>query len=143
MIAVDSNLLVYAHRQDSSWHKPAVACLKGLAEGSAAWAIPWPCAHEFMAIVTHPRIYSPPTPLASALAQLDAWFESPTLVLITETEGCWSTLRRMLERGRPTGAMVHDAKIVAVCACNGIRELWSADRDFSRFPGLRVRNPLL
>lgn len=61
MIAVDSNVLVYAHREDSSWYEHANACLVRLAEGRAPWAIPWPCIHEFLAIVTHPRIYNPPT----------------------------------------------------------------------------------
>ena len=63
MIAVDSNILVYAHREDSPWHAASLQCLTGLAEGRAPWAIPWPCIHEFLAITTHPRIYAPPTPL--------------------------------------------------------------------------------
>ncbi len=77
MIAVDSNILVYAHREDSPWHSPAFECLRDLAEGKDPWAIPWPCLHEFLAVVTHPRIYSPPTPLGQALDQVDAWLESP------------------------------------------------------------------
>ena len=60
LIAVDTNLLVYAHREDSPWHDAAYRSLVGLAEGRTPWAIPWPCLHEFLAIVTHPRIYSPP-----------------------------------------------------------------------------------
>jgi hypothetical protein len=77
MIAVDSNLLVYAHREDSPWHHAAYVRIVELAEGSAAWAIPWPCIHEFLSIVTHPRIYTPPTPLAKAIDQVEAWLESP------------------------------------------------------------------
>ena len=65
MIAVDTNILVYAHREDSPWHAPAAACVEGLANGAAAWALPWPCLHEFFGIVTHPRIYAPPTPMAN------------------------------------------------------------------------------
>jgi uncharacterized protein len=61
VIALDTNLLVYAHREDSPWHDAAYARLTELAEGRALWAIPWPCLHEFLAIVTHPRIYAPPT----------------------------------------------------------------------------------
>ena len=64
MIAVDTNLLVYAHRQDSSWNERANQIVRELAEGREAWAIPWPCLHEYLAIVTHPRIFDPPTPLA-------------------------------------------------------------------------------
>jgi predicted nucleic acid-binding protein len=67
MIAVDSNLLVYAHREDSQWHEAADSCILELAEANAPWAIPWPCIHEFLAIVTHPRIYAPPTPLGKAI----------------------------------------------------------------------------
>src|SRR5205823_1711276 len=69
MIAVDTNILVYAHREDSQWHDAACALVAELAEGRAPWAIPWPCLHEFLAIVTHPRIYAPPTPLAAAMDQ--------------------------------------------------------------------------
>jgi uncharacterized protein len=114
-----------------------------LAEGSSTWSIPWPCVHEFLAIVTHPRIYAPPTPLPRALNQVDAWFESPTLVLLAESADHWPTLRSLLEGGRIAGPQVHDARIVALCRQHGVRELWSADRDFNRFAGLAVVNPLL
>lgn len=86
MIAVDTNLLVYAHRKDADLHEPA-------ASGSSPWAIPWPCVAEFYSIVTHPRIYAPPSPSASAIDQLDAWLESPTVQLIAEGEGHWGSLR--------------------------------------------------
>lgn len=143
MIAVDTNLLVYAHREDSPWHEAAYAQMVDLAEGRAPWAIPWPCVHEFLAIVTHPRIYTPPTPLNMALDQIEAWLESPSLVLLSETEGYWRELRATVQSGRVAGAQVHDARIAALCATHGIHELWSADRDFSRFPGLNIRNPLI
>jgi len=143
MIALDTNLLVYAHREDSPWHEAAYARLAELAEGRAAWGIPWPCLHEFLAIVTHPRIYAPPTPLAAALDQIEAWLEAPSLVLLAEAEGYWSELRPMLEAGRVAGAQVHDARVAALCSLHGVRELWTADRDFGRFPALAVRNPLV
>jgi toxin-antitoxin system PIN domain toxin len=142
VIAIDTNLLVYAHRQDSPFHTAAYSCVANLAEGPASWAIPWPCLHEFLAIVTHPRIYAPPTPLANALDQVDAWQESPTLVLLTEAPTHWPTLRALLAAGRVTGPLVHDARIAGLCRDHGVRELWSADRDFSRFAGLAVVNPL-
>lgn len=143
MIALDSNILVYAHREDSAWHDQASAFVLKLAEGRDPWAIPWPCVHEFLAIVTHPRIYAPPTPLATALDQVQAWLESPALVLLAETEGYWQTLQRLLRAARSSGPQVHDARIAALCVEHGITELWTADRDFSRFPALRVRNPLI
>jgi toxin-antitoxin system PIN domain toxin len=143
MNAVDTNLLVYAHREDSPWHDRAYAALRELAEGRSSWAIPWPCIHEFFAIVTHARIYNPPTPLAQALDQIEAWLEAPGLVLLSENETHWPELRALLEAGQVTGPRVHDARIAALCRRHGVRELWTADRDFSRFPGLTVRNPLV
>jgi uncharacterized protein len=142
VIAVDTNILVYAHREDSPFHEPALHRVTGLSEGPAVWAIPWPCVHEFVAIVTHPRIYAPPTPLALALDQVDAWLESPTLRLLSETPGHWAALRLLLKESRVSGAQIHDARIAALCRQHGVRELWSADRDFGRFAGLNVINPL-
>ncbi len=143
MIAVDSNLLVYAHREDSAWHDAAYASIVDLAEGKAAWAIPWPCIHEFLAIVTHVRIYAPPTTLLKAVDQVDAWLESPSLVMFSESLNYWAELRSILQTGRVSGPMVHDARVAALCQQHGVSELWTADRDFSRFPGIRVRNPLI
>jgi uncharacterized protein len=143
VIALDTNILVYAHREDSPFHKAAFRRVAELAEGPGVWAIPWLCLQEFLAIVTHPRIYAPPTPLPRALDQVDAWLESPTLTLLTESAAHWPTLRGLLSDGRITGAQVHDARVAALCRQHGVRELWSADRDFSRFNALAVVNPLI
>lgn len=143
MIAVDTNVLVYAHREDSPFHERARDCVDSLANGRAAWAIPWPCLHEFLSIATHPRIYDPPTPLALALDQIDAWLEAPSLVLLAETESHWPEFRTLVEPARVAGPQVHDARIAALCRQHGVRELWSADRDFGRFPGLHISNPLV
>lgn len=143
MIAVDTNILVYAHREDSEWHAAASARVAELAEGRGAWAIPWPCVHEFMAIATHPKIFNPPTPLAAAIDQVEAWLESPTVHLLAESELHWPQLRTLIENGKVVGARVHDARIAALCLQHGVRELWSADRDFGRFPELTVSNPLI
>lgn len=142
MIAVDTNLLVYAHRGETDWHDRALACVRGLAEGRSPWAIPWPCLHEFLAVVTHPRLWEPPTPTEAALDQVDAWLESPSVVLLAEDPDYWSTLRDLVRAGRIAGPRVHDARIAALCLTHGVRELWSADRDFSRFPALSTVNPL-
>jgi toxin-antitoxin system PIN domain toxin len=142
VIAVDTNILVYAHREDSPFHEAAARRLAELAEGNAAWAIPWPCVHEFLAIVTHPRIYDPPTPIPVALAQVDAWRESPTLVLLSESDQHWLELRDLVTKGQVSGGRIHDARVAALCRQHGVRELWSADRDFSRFAGLTAVNTL-
>ncbi|MEO8064339.1 MAG: TA system VapC family ribonuclease toxin [Pseudomonadota bacterium] len=143
MIAVDTNILVYAHRRDSPWHTPAAACIRELAEGSASWAIPWPCMHEFLAIATHERIFSPPTPLPKALEQIAAWLESPTLVMLSESPGYGDVLSRLVEGAKLTGPRIHDARVAALCVHHGVRELLTADRDFGRFGEIRTRNPLV
>lgn len=142
MIAVDTNILVYAHRADSVWNRRAFACLRDLAEGAQTWAIPWPCLHEFLAIVTHPRVWDPPTPITGALDQVSAWLASPTLMVLAEGGPYWSELTKLATAGRIQGARVHDARVVALCRVHGVKELWTADRDLSRFPVLRTRNPL-
>ncbi|MEZ5352851.1 MAG: TA system VapC family ribonuclease toxin [Bryobacteraceae bacterium] len=147
LIAVDTNILVYSVREDSPFHKQASACVRALAEGAAPWAIPWPCLHEFVAVVTHPKIYRPPTAVVDALRQVEFWLESPSLRTLGESsEGgglhYWKHLRAVAETGAIAGARVHDARIAAICRACGVREIWSADRDFSRIPGLLVRNPL-
>ena len=143
MIAVDTNVLVYAHRRDSPFHERALTRLAELAEGGQSWAIPWPCVHEFLAIVTHPRIYLPPSTMDQALDQLMAWTEAPGLALIGELPGYEVTLRSVLTASRVVGPRVHDARIAAICQQNGVRLLWSADRDLGRFSGLTVINPLV
>lgn len=143
MIAVDTNILVYAHRADSPWHPPAARVVASLANGSAPWAIPWPCVHEFLAVVTHPRIFAPPTPLVRACDQVDAWLESPTVTLLGESPSYWDTFRTLALGGKVAGPMVHDGRVAALCLNHGVSELWSVDRDFSRFAGLTTRNPLV
>ena len=143
MIAVDTNVLVYAHREDSPFHESARVAIDSLAVSRTDWTIPWPCVHEFLAIVTHPRIFNPPTPLALAIDQVNAWLESPSLVLLRESPDHWIVLSDLLEGGKIVGPQVHDARIAALCIQHGARELWSADRDFSRTPGLTITNPCI
>ena len=143
MIATDTNILVHAHRTDSEWHMPARRCIQQLAEGRVLWGIPWPCVHEFVAIVTHLRIFDPPTGIAAAIDQIDAWLESPVAELLAETDAHWVILRGQLRRGQIQGPLVHDARVAVLCLAHGVTEFLTADRDFSRFPTLVTRNPLL
>lgn len=140
MIAVDTNILVYAHRAESPWHEAAQRCLARAA--LTRWAIPWPCVHEFLAVVTHARIFNPPTPMQDALKAVEGWLESPTLRLLSEFDGYAPILTSLLQRGNVTGPRVHDARVAALCMEHGVEELWTVDRDFSRFPNLQARNPL-
>ncbi len=143
MIAIDTNILVYCHRRDSDWHTQAKRQLLALIESRVRWAIPWPCIHEFLSIATHPRIYVPPTTLLEAVDQVDAWMDVPGLQLLAETDSHWVELRELVLAGQILGPRVHDARIAAICMQHGVTELWTADRDFSRFPLLKSRNPLI
>lgn len=143
MIAVDTNVLVYAHRRDAPAHERAVATVGALAEGAERWAVPWPCVGEFYSVVTSGRGLAEPTAPRDAVDQLDAWLASPSVVLLGESGNTWRHLRGLLLDTAPRGARVHDARIAAVCLDAGVAELWTADRDFSRFPALRTRNPLV
>ena len=142
MIAVDTNILVYGHREESLWHQAAFALIAELAEGRAAWAIPWPCLHEFLAIVTHPQIYSPPSPLETALAQVEAWLEAPTVVLLAETGSYWPGLRAALMAGRVVGPQVHDARIAALCNLHGSAGTVDGRRGLRPLPGAESPQPV-
>jgi toxin-antitoxin system PIN domain toxin len=138
--AVDTNILVYSEIISSSHHVAARSLLTQLAEGSVPWAIPWPCIYEFLRVVTHPRVFSPPVPIAIALQDLDQILMSPTLVLLSETERHADVMKIVLKDAGVTGNLLHDAHIAALCVEHGISELVTGDRDFKRFP-IRVFNP--
>ena len=142
MIAVDTNILIYAHRAESPMHVPTKAALDRLAAGGLPWGTVWQCVHEFAAIVTHPRIYRPPSTLDQCLEEIRNWRACPTFRCIAEGGAYWANLEKLLVEGRVKRPLVHDARIAAVCVEEGVREFWTVDRDFSRFPTLHVVNPL-
>jgi uncharacterized protein len=140
MIAVDTNLLVYAHRADMPQHELAFPLLADLAEGNAPWALPWPCLHEFYASVTNARWKTPTSP-SQALTVLRDIADSPSVQIIGEGVDHLEILASLVAGGRVRGGAIHDARIAAICLAHGVNELWTADRDFSRFPALKTHNP--
>lgn len=134
LIAVDTNILVYAHRTDSPWYQRADATFTELAQASLPFAIPWPCVHEFLTVVTHPRVYESPTPRELAVAEVEGWMQASTLVLLGEDSNYWPAFRELILGGRIVGSVVHDARIAALCISHGMRELWTADRVSLAFP---------
>jgi len=143
MIALDTNLLVYAHRQESLFHSKARLLVDELRHQRAPWAIPWPCIHEFIGIATHPAIYKPASSLAQAIGFVEALQASEHLQLLAEGGGYFEKLRALALAANLRGPRIHDARIAALCLHHGVSQLWSADRDFSLFPQLKVVNPLV
>lgn len=142
MIAVDTNILVYAHRRESRHHSIAAELMRDLAEGTTAWSIPWPCVYEFFSVVTNARIWkdAASTP-EQAWHQIEAWEASPSNRLLGETDDFMSILERFAVRPRVRGAVVHDARVAAICIAHGVDTLLTADRDFALFPELATRRP--
>lgn len=141
MIAIDTNILVYARREEAPFHLQAKRLIQQLAEGERPWALAWTCIYEFLRVVTHPRVFDPPTGLEAAIDGVESLMEAPSLMLLGEGPAHPAAMRQSLLSGRATGNLVHDAHIAALLLEHGVREIWTADRDFSRFPGLRVRHP--
>jgi toxin-antitoxin system PIN domain toxin len=140
MIAVDTNILVYAHSTESRFHPSAAREVRALAESAGTWAIPWTCLHEFYAVVTNPRYLPLPSTHTQALAQIRAWCLSPSVVLLSEAHDHLEVLGGLIARSGVAGPMVHDAKIAAICISHGVRELLTLDKDFSRFPEITTRS---
>lgn len=142
MLAVETNILVYAHRRETPEHTTAFELVRSLAEGHQRWAIPWPCVFEFLSVTTNRRIWKEAaSTTAQAWTQLEAWQGAPSCSLIGETEAFFELLEDFIRRPRVLGPRVHDARIAALCVAHGIEALITRDRDFGLFPELQVRNP--
>lgn len=142
MIALDTNLLVHAHRRDASLHRRALVLVKELAEAPVPWAVCYHSLVEFHAVVTRRGLWNNPSTPEAAIDQVRAWRGSPSLRILHDSDESLDLLHQLAIEGAVTGGMIHDARIASCCLIHGINELWTVDRDFSRFPGLRCRNPL-
>jgi toxin-antitoxin system PIN domain toxin len=140
VIAVDTNVLIYAHRQEFAQHAPALKALSLLAEGGELWAIPVVCLSEFLRVVTHPSVLKPPSTIEQASTSVEALLASPSLRLLTPGDRHGALLLQLIRAHRITGNLVFDAQIVALCLEHGVRDLLTEDRDFSRFPELSPRS---
>jgi uncharacterized protein len=143
MIAIDTNLLVHAHRKDTTLHVDAKACLKALVESGAQWGICYHSLVEFYGVVTRAQLWRVPTPPELVWEQIHAWREAPSFHLLTDSLVSLESLEHLSRQAKLQGSVIHDARIAACCLSCGVTELWTIDRDFSRFPQLRTRNPLV
>jgi toxin-antitoxin system PIN domain toxin len=143
LIAVDTNILIYAHQLNSVWQPRAQKILQELAASKNTWCIPWPCIFEYLSVVTNPRIFTRPTPLEVAIQQVNNLIMAPTLRMLAEGDNHWLMLKTLLQSSNILGAQLHDAKIYCLCLSQGVEVIYSADRDMSRFSGVKVVNPLI
>jgi len=141
MRAVDTNILVSARRSEAPHHLTALRVLNSLATGSEPWVLPWPCVYEFLRVVTHPRVFDPPTPLAAAWEAVELLLDLPSIVPLAEAERHREILAELLRVSPVTGNLVHDAHIAALLIEHAVDEIVTADEDFIRFPRLKVVNP--
>lgn len=138
MRAVDTNILIHAHREEMAKHLEAAALIRQLAEGELPWGIPVFCLSEFLRVVTHHRVFNPPTPLPEALSAVESLLQSPTVHLLLPGERFWTIFTRLSLQGQVSGNLVFDAQIAALCLERGIETLITEDRDFSRFEDIQI-----
>jgi len=141
MRLVDVNVLVYAFREDSPDHARYAEWLNELAGSDEAFAVSDLVLSGFLRIVTHPRIFSPPAPLAAAVAFADAFRSVPAAVPVMPGARHWDIFKRLCSAAAARGNLIPDAWLAALAIESG-SELITTDRDYARFTGLRWRHPL-
>jgi toxin-antitoxin system PIN domain toxin len=141
LIAVDTNILIYSVREESPYYRQALTLMTSFAESRDPWAIPWPCVYEFLRVVTHPKVLERPNTIEDALERIERLRESPSLVMLGDGPGHLRHLLKTFRESAAIGNLVHDAHIATLCLEHGVSELYTMDRDFSRFPSLRVVHP--
>jgi hypothetical protein len=140
VIAVDTNVLVYAHRPEFPKHTAARSRLTALAEADAPWGLPVFAIGEFLRVITHPRLLDPPHTPAEASEAISRVLASPSLIVLYPGDRYTATLLELVIDSDVTGNLVFDAMIVAVCREHGVHTLLTEDRDFNRFDGLAVEH---
>lgn len=138
MIAVDTNVLIYAHRGETALHDEAASRLVALAAGAERWGLPIFCVTEFMRVVTHQRVFNPPSAVSQAAAFITGVSAAPSCEVVQPGPGFLEHLLETARHANAHGNLIFDAQIAALCLEHGIDTLLSNDRDFGRFGSLRV-----
>lgn len=141
VIAIDTNILIHAHRKDSSEHNDCVRALKLLAEGEVPWGLPVFCVGEFLRVVTHPRVFDKPSTHNQAWDALNSLRESPAVRLLNPGNNYVSLLENVMTEVNATGNFVFGAQIAAVCIEHGVSRLVTLDKGLKRFSGFKAIAP--
>ena len=138
---LDTNVLIYAHREDCERHAEYRAWLEGLRAGESCFGVCDLVLSACVRVLTHPRVFDPPTPLAIALQFVGQVRAQPNCAVLAPGERHWAIFRSLCEVAQARGNLVPDAYLAALAIESG-SEWITVDRDFARFPGLRWRHPL-
>jgi toxin-antitoxin system PIN domain toxin len=138
---VDTNLLVYASDTGSDTGARAREALHELVSGPTLLVLFWPVLLGYLRIVTHPRISARPLPREQAMAGVESLLAQPVVRVRGEPEQFWSAFRGHADAVRACGNLVPDTHIAALMTSHGVSEIWTRDRDFRRFDGIRVHDP--
>jgi toxin-antitoxin system PIN domain toxin len=142
MIVLDVNLLIYAYDTSCSEHKKARTWVEEVFSGDEPICLPWQTISAFLRILTYPQTFGERFTMQQTVAVIDGWLAMPHVRTLAPGEGHWKLLREMLASGDVRGKLTTDAVLAALTMEYG-GVLYTNDRDFARFPGLRWVNPLL
>ena len=140
MILLDVNILVHAHREDSPLHRQIHVWLEAVANGAHPFGLSDLVLSGFLRIVTHPRVFDPPSPLASALRFTEQLRTRPNCVILKPGPRHWGIFTDLATSSGAKGNLIPDAYLAALAIETG-SEWITTDRDFARFPGLTWRRP--
>ncbi len=138
MMAVDTNVLIYAHRRETEFNAVATTRLVLLAEGTEPWALPVFCVTEFLRAVTHRRVFNPPSTITQAMDFINGIVAAPTCRIALPGADFLGHLETTARNADARGNLMFDAQIVALCREHGIAEILTNDRDFSRFERMQI-----
>ncbi len=141
MILTDANLLLYAYNRDAAEHEAARRWLEEQLSGTDLFGFSWQTVTAFLRISTNARAFAHPFTITEATEVVAKWLERPQAVVLTPGEHHWEIFSTLLVTGQATGPLVMDAHLAALAIEHGC-QLATTDRDFMRFPGLPVINPL-
>jgi len=141
VIAPDVNLLIYAYNSTSPFYVDSRKWMDGLLSSPEPVGIPVYCIHGFLRFMTNARIAPKPISFAQAAEIVNSWVELPQVQILCPGERHWGILQRLSEQVRLSGAQITDAAIASIAIEYGA-VVYTNDRDFARFPGLRWVNPL-
>ncbi len=142
MILIDANLLLYAYHPRAEQHPRARAWLEKVFDGPESLYLAWTTVWAFLRISTHPNVFERPLSMAEAEQIVSTWLALPTVALLEPGERYWEVLTELFHQAQVTGPLVMDAALAALAVENGAT-LCTTDRDFTRFPKLKVHNPLV